>query len=77
MLQTKVSLEEAQIAFLSKHGQLGFRDRSALVRAALDRMRIDLERQRLDTSAMLYAEAYCDDPDLRELTEAALAGWPE
>jgi hypothetical protein len=40
-------------------------------------MRIDLERQRLDTSAMLYAEAYCDDPDLRELTEAALAGWPE
>jgi len=31
MLQTKVSLEEAQIVFLSKHGQLGFRDRSALV----------------------------------------------
>ena len=77
MLQTKVSLEEAQIVFLSKHGQLGFRDRSALVRAALDRMRIDLERQRLDTSAVRYAEAYCDDPDLRELTEAALAGWPE
>ena len=77
MLQTKVSLEEVQIVFLSKHGQLGFRDRSALVRAALDRMRIDWERQRLDTSAMLYAEAYGDDSDLRELTEAALAGWPE
>jgi hypothetical protein len=77
MLQTKISLEEAQMVFLSRHGQLGFRDRSALVRAALDRMRIDLERQRLDASATLYAEEYGDDPDLRELTEAALAGWPE
>ena len=77
MLQTKISLEEAQIVFLSRHGQLGFRDRSALVRSALDRMRIDLERQRLDASATLYAEEYGDAPDLRELTEAALAGWPE
>ena len=77
MLQTKISLEEAQIAFLSNHRQLGFRDRSALVRAALESMRTNLDRQRLEVSATLYAEAYCDDPDLRQLTDAALAEWPE
>lgn len=77
MLQTKISLEEAQIVFLGKHQQFGFRDRSALVRVALDRLRADLERQRLDASAALYAEVYNDDPDLRQLTEAAVAEWPE
>ncbi len=77
MLQTKISLEEAQIIFLGKHQQFGFRDRSALVRVALDRMQADLEQQRLEVSATLYAETYCDDPDLRQLTEAALVEWPE
>jgi Arc/MetJ-type ribon-helix-helix transcriptional regulator len=77
MLQTKVTLEEAQVAFLSTHQQLGFRDRSALVRAALDRMQADLECQRLEASATAYAEVYRADPDLRQLTEAALTEWPE
>lgn len=77
MLQTKITLEETQVAFLDTHRQLGFRDRSALVRAAIDRMRADLERQRLEASAALYAEVYRADPDLRQLTEAALTEWPE
>jgi Arc/MetJ-type ribon-helix-helix transcriptional regulator len=77
MLQTKISLEERQIAFLSSHQQFGFRDRSALVRAALDRMQAEMERQCLEASAALYAEAYGADPDLRQLTEDALTGWPE
>ena len=74
MLQTKISLEEAQMVFLSRHGQLGFRDRSALVRAALDRMRIDLERQRLDVRPCFTLKKDRDDPDLRGLTEAAWRG---
>jgi hypothetical protein len=37
----------------------------------------ELEDQVLDASASLYAEIYNDDPDLRQLTEAALAEWPE
>jgi hypothetical protein len=37
----------------------------------------ELEDQVLDASASLCAETYNDDPDLRQLTEAALAEWPE
>lgn len=77
MLQTKVSLEKSQIEFLDSYEQLGFRDRSAVVRAALDRMRLDLEQRRLQASAALYAELYDGDVEMQQLTEAALAGWPE
>lgn len=35
------------------------------------------EQQRLRQSADLYAELYEDDAELRSLTEAAIAGWPD
>ncbi|MCS6842917.1 MAG: hypothetical protein NZ528_01130 [Caldilineales bacterium] len=35
------------------------------------------EQQRLRESAELYAELYEDDAELRSLTEAAIAGWPD
>ncbi|MBM4457981.1 MAG: hypothetical protein FJ011_09495 [Chloroflexi bacterium] len=77
MLQTKITLDETNVAFLNNYQRLGFRDRSALVRAALDRMQADMERQRLEASAVLYAEVYRTDSELQQLTEAALVGWPE
>ena len=40
-------------------------------------MRARLARERLEESARLYAEIYDEDEDLRQLTEAALEGWPE
>lgn len=48
-----------------------------MVRTALDRLMKDLERESLKESADLYAEIYRDDPELRELTDAAISGWPE
>jgi len=77
MLQTKITLDETNLAFLSNYQRLGFRNRSALVRAALDQMQADMERQRLEASAVLYAEVYRTDSELQQLTEAALVGWPE
>jgi preprotein translocase subunit YajC len=35
------------------------------------------EQQRLRESADLYAQLYAEDPEMRELTDAALIGWPE
>jgi len=77
MLQTKITLDETNLAFLSNYQRLGFRNRSALVRAALDQMQANMERQRLEASAVLYAEVYRTDSELQQLTEAALVGWPE
>lgn len=55
----------------------GQQDQSELTGSALQRLRGDLELERLRESADLFAEVYREDPDLWELTEAAIAGWPE
>ena len=77
MRQVKISLEESQVKFLDKHTELGFQDKSSLVRAAISLFMEELELERLRESADLYGELYVDDVEIRELTEGALADWPE
>ena len=77
MLQAKFSLEETHVQFLKNFKTQGFKDRSAMLRAAIDHFRKDKELESLKKSADLYAEIYSEDDDLKELTETALAGWPE
>lgn len=77
MQQAKFSLTLTLIEFLNNYKFYGFKDKSAMVRAALLRLKEDLELQSLKQSATLYAEVYEEDGDLQELTEAALKGWPE
>ena len=48
-----------------------------MVRAALSHLKEELELQSLKQSADLYAEVYAEDPELKELTETAISGWPE
>ena len=77
MYQTKVSLTEPLVEFLTKHRAYGFKDKSSMVRAALDRFHRELERRELKESAELYAELYESDEELQMLAEASLEGWPE
>jgi hypothetical protein len=77
MLQAKFTIDHSQAIFLDHFRHYGFKDKSALVRAALQRFQQELERQELIESANLYAEIYAEDEELQALTEAALAGWPE
>ena len=77
MRQAKFSLSQSQIDFINRHESLGFPDRSALVREALDEMKARLAQDRLAESARLYAEIYAEDKELRDLTEAALEDWPQ
>jgi Arc/MetJ-type ribon-helix-helix transcriptional regulator len=77
MVSTKISLTDEQLAFLKQHVEIGFADRSALVREAIDRMRAEIERKKLEASAELYAEIYASDPELAALTDQAAEGWPE
>ncbi len=76
MIQAKFSLEESQIRFLEQCKVYGFKDRSDLVRTALDQLRRELEIRNLEKSAELYAEVYGEDAELRELTESAMLDWP-
>ena len=77
MIRVKFTIDEAQVTFLDDFQQFGFRDRSALVRAALDHFQTELARQRLVESAVLYTELYAEDRELQLLTASALINWPE
>ena len=77
MLQAKFSLEEPQARFLNKYKTYGFKDKSAMIRAAIEQLKKELELERLRESADLYSELYAEDNDLKEITEAAINGWPE
>ena len=77
MLQAKFSLKESQAFFLNKYKYYGFKDKSTMLRVAIDQFKKNLELEQLKQSADLYAEVYSEDDDLKELTEAASDGWPE
>ena len=77
MQQAKFSLSQPLVEFLASHRAYGFKDKSAMVRAALAELKKDLELQGLKQSADLYAELYDKDPVLQEITGNAITGWPE
>ena len=76
MLQAKFSLEDSHVEFLAQFRRYGFKDKSDVVRNALDRFRTELAQQRLRESADLYAEVYANDDETQEWTDAALTEWP-
>ena len=76
MLQAKFSLEESHVEFLALFRRYGFKDKSDVVRHALDRLHTELAQQRLRESADLYAEVYANDDETQEWTDAALTEWP-
>ena len=77
MRQAKFSVEQSQLDFLTNYSAYGFKDKSSMVRKALNRLKEELELQSLRQSADLYAEIYTANPELKELTESAISGWPE
>jgi len=77
MLQAKFSVEEAQSRFLKNYKVYGFKDKSSMLRAAINHFKKEFEIERLKKSADLYSEIYSEDEDLKELTETAAIGWPE
>jgi len=76
MLQAKFSCKEDQMAFLNSHKEYGFKNKSSMIREALNLLRKKRELEELQESAELYAEIYDEDSDLKELTATAAHGWP-
>ena len=74
MAQAKFTLEQSHLDFLEQFKDRGFKDKSAIVRLALDRLAQELEREELAQSADLYAELYAEDLELQQLTDAACIG---
>jgi len=77
MIQAKFSVEESQTHFLRDHKKYGFKDKSSMLRAAIDHYKIEVELERLKISAVTYSDLYFKDNDLKDLTETALNAWPK
>jgi Arc/MetJ-type ribon-helix-helix transcriptional regulator len=77
MIQSKFSLEAAQVAFLEQHQTYGFKDKSEAVRFALQSLQQSLELKHLQESGELYAQLYEEDPEIKDLADVALTEWPE
>ena len=77
MLQAKFSVKETQARFLNNYRAYGFKDKSSMLRAAINHFKKEFELKRLIESADLYSEIYSDDKGLKEITETAVTEWPE
>ncbi len=77
MQLAKFSVKETQAHFLNNFKSYGFKDKSSLVRTAIDHFKNKLELENLKKSAELYSEIYSENDNLKELTETAITGWPE
>lgn len=76
MIQAKFSLESTQIEFLNEFKNYGFKDKSEMVRAAILKLKQELELKTLIDSAEIYTELYSEDEELQELTGSAIEEWP-
>ncbi len=77
MIQAKFRVDEAQAHFLQNFKSYGFKDKSSMLRAAIEHFKQEIQQESLRKSADLYSELYTQDDELKELTETALSGWPE
>ena len=75
MRQAKFTINDAQNKFLSDFDQLGFKDKSAVVRRALDCLMERIEEERMRQGVELYAEIYEQDEELQDLTRASMEDW--
>ena len=77
MTQAKFSLEQSQIDFLEQHRAFGYEDKSSMVRAAVQRLREELELRILEESAELYRQLHEGDAEAKAWVEDAVSAWPQ
>jgi metal-responsive CopG/Arc/MetJ family transcriptional regulator len=66
MQQVKISINEKQADFMNDHISYGFKDKSSMVRNAIDKYIKELELQKLKESDELYNEICEKDSELKD-----------
>ncbi|MFA5504098.1 MAG: hypothetical protein WC314_04840 [Vulcanimicrobiota bacterium] len=77
MLQAKFSITEQQSAFLDQYREYGFKDKSEVVRTALEHFRQAFHDEEMRRSAILCAEVYESDLEAQAWVKDAMERWPE
>lgn len=61
---------------MGRHRAYGFRDRSELVRKALEFFQREIEQRELEESASLYAQLYEKDGEAKQWASGSAEDWP-
>jgi len=72
MVQSKITLTDDLADFLSVYKEFGFKSKSDMIRDALERLKKDLVKRRLEESAMLYREIYENDEETQLWVEDSM-----
>lgn len=75
MVQTKITLTEELTNFLAFHKELGYKNKSDMIREALETLKKKIEQKQLEQSAQLYSELYRNDEESQEWLEDTIADW--
>jgi len=75
MRQAKFTINEAHDKFVSRYNELGLKDKSAVVREALNCYMERFEEEQMRRGVELYAEIYKQDEELQELTRDSMENW--
>jgi len=74
--ETKILIDNSQIAFLKNHASYGFKSPNDLVSSALELLQQKLEKDKiLAESAALYVDVFAEDEELQEWVNDSVTDW--
>ena len=77
MEQIKISLKKEQIEFIQNHSKFGFKDRSSLIRKAVEVLKENIESDNLRASAKILSEIYSNDDRTKDWIKDSNKSWPD
>jgi hypothetical protein len=72
MQKVSVSLYPENYKLITDYSLYGFKDRNEVINSALNLLSSNLNKSKLETSAVLYLEEYKINNEIKVLTESAL-----
>ncbi|NMB81140.1 MAG: hypothetical protein GYA14_04930 [Ignavibacteria bacterium] len=77
MEQLKVSLKKEHLDFIRHHAKFGFKDKSSLIRKAVEILQEKIETESLKSSAKILSEIYTKDVEVKEWVNDSDKSWPD
>ena len=76
LVETTVKLKEVDVEFIKRHADFGFSNEDDLLSKAIHLLKSEVQHeQKLEESAVLYAEMYDEDSETQEWVEASVKDW--
>ncbi|MEW6507902.1 MAG: hypothetical protein AB1432_09180 [Bacteroidota bacterium] len=77
MEQIKISIKKEHHEFISHYSKYGFKDKSELVRKAIDKLKEEIELEKLKSSAQILNSIYSKEKSNKEWIDDSIKEWPD